>query len=141
MGAGAKAIRNAKILQNDIVELGLAMGLDVAFNVPMGRTIWDTDRKIDVVFSQTVGGGMVAKRLGIECIFQDGPGTAKYKVLAKMEDTKRWPIEGIVVFDGPGFGKSVEAVMSFAGAVRFSDLAQWVKFYFDLPGIGGKTPK
>lgn len=138
MGAGATAVKNAKMLQEHIARLGKALGLETKLNVSAGQTIWGTDRKVDVVFSQLVGGGMVARRLGVDCIFQEGGGTAKYKVTAKFEDVERWPVKGLVVYSGEGFGERVEAVMSYMGAVHVNDLQQYLRFYFDLPGIGGK---
>jgi len=137
MGAGAKAVMNEKVLQDQVGKIGQHLGLKVAYNSRAGKTIWGTLRKIDVLLTLTDRNDMPLKRLGIECISQEGGGTAKYKVVAKHEDMKHWPVDNVLVYGGDGFGDKVEAVMDYMGSVPVEDLEQHLRYYFGLKGVGG----
>jgi hypothetical protein len=123
------AVASGKELQSEVVALGCALGLTVEIEVPVGRRIWGAKRRIDVVLKHP--GTRVS--LGIECKFQDGPGSAEEKIPATLEDIRAWPIRGIVVYGGRGFSSNMQSYLLSTGmAVHLTDLQDWLELYFGL---------
>jgi hypothetical protein len=130
MGAGRNAVRTANELIDVVGSTGRELGLDVAYSVPSGETVWATKRRIKVVLSK--GKGPFRKSLGVECFCQDGPGTANQKAFAKIEDIKHWPIPGVLVFAGPGLSAGFCGVLVSLGAIPLKDLEERVRTHFNL---------
>jgi len=140
MGVGATAVMNEKEMMKDIGERAKNWGLLVSFGVPTGGgNVWGTDQEIDVLLTLVGPEDGVRQRLGVECIYQEGGGTADQKFYAKLEDIRRWPVRGVIVYAGPGWRDSFQSVMRYHGAVRLEDFHQWMKLYFGLPGTEGKA--
>lgn len=133
MGAGKQAVINAKQMVAKVEKIGKSLGLNVTKNVHAGKTLWATDRRIKVVLEHASTRGKTKKaRVGIDCICQDGPGTANVKFFGKMEDTKKYPMKGILVYAGPGFKPAFEGVMDSRGAIPLSQLKQWLETYYNI---------
>jgi hypothetical protein len=116
-------------LKQRVVALARKLGLKVRTEVRAAKRLWGQRRRIDVVLSDPKG----TKRLGVECKFQEQPGTAEEKILATIQDMAHWPIPGIVVIDGPGFSANMQGyLMSTGKVVWFDDLEDWLKLYFGL---------
>jgi len=111
------------------VDLARTLNLDAEPEVYVGRRIWGAQRRIDVVITDPT----TRKRLGVECKFQGGAGTAEEKIPATIEDIRSWPIDGIVVFAGTGISANMRAYLLSTGkAVELPDLEVWLRFYFGL---------
>ncbi len=124
-----KAVIKGNELRDNVIELAKKLKLEYRKEVRAGRRIYGKKRKIDVVLRHPGTG----KVLGIECKFQDTPGTAEEKIVATIEDIKHWPIHGIVVIAGKGFSSEmIGYLMSTGKVVTFQDLEDWLKLYFNL---------
>ena len=99
MPGRAQAVASGKALEQAVVELAEGLGLEARRQVRVGRRIWGAERLIDVVLTERDR----RQRLGIECKYQGGPGSAEEKVPLILEDIAAWPIPGLVVFHGAGF--------------------------------------
>ena len=105
------------------------LGLDCREQFRMGRRKWGAERRVDLLVTETA----TRRRIGIECKFQNGSGSADEKIFATIEDIKAWPIPGIVVLGGAGFSESMERYLVGSGAaVLFEDLDQWLRLFFRL---------
>lgn len=93
------APRGGRELQNKVVELATSLRLKAETEVIAARRLWGARRYIDVVLTHEKTG----KKLGIECKFQGGTGSAEEKIPATIKDLESWPIPGIVVIEGQGF--------------------------------------
>jgi hypothetical protein len=123
------AVTSGTALRIAVVDLASGLGLEAAAEVYVGRRIWGAQRKVDVVLTEPAS----RKRIGVECKFQRTAGSAEEKIPATIEDIRSWPIDGIVVFDGPGFSSNMRAYLLSTGkAVELADLAVWLRFYFGL---------
>jgi hypothetical protein len=129
MPGKATAVSNGEELKRAVAALGKSLGLDAETEVKVGRRIWGAKRHIDVVLTHPE----TRLRLGIECKYQGGGGTAEEKIPATLEDIQAWPIKGIVVIAGPGFSENMRGYLTSTGnVVDFEDLADWLKLYFGL---------
>jgi hypothetical protein len=91
--------------------------------------LWGAKRHIDVVLTHEKSG----KKLGIECKFQGGGGTAEEKIPATIQDIGSWPIPGIVVIEGEGFSANMQGYLMSTGKVVWSeDLEDWLRLYFGV---------
>lgn len=91
--------------------------------------LWGAKRRIDLILTAPESG----LRLGVECKFQKTGGTAEEKIPAVIEDIGSWPIDGIVVYDGPGFSANMRAYLDSTGkAITLPDLEVWLRLYFGL---------
>ena len=109
----------------------LAQDLHLAVDkeVEVGRRLWGSKRRIDLILTEPESG----QRLGIECKFQKSPGTAQEKIPAVIADIESWPIDGIVAYDGPGFTANMRAYLDSTGkAIEFPHLESWLRLYFGL---------
>jgi hypothetical protein len=123
------AVRNGADLRDAVAVLAESLGLEVEVEVEVGRRIWGSRRRIDVIARHP----RTRTTLGIECKYQATPGTAQEKIAATIEDMKGWPIRGIVVFDGEGFTDDMVAYLLSTGkAIEFRDLQKWIQLYFGL---------
>ncbi len=132
MPGRAASTGSGRILEERVADLARSLGLDVHRRVRLGRRIWGAAREIDVVV-----GDRAHRRLGIECKYQGGGGSAEEKVPATIEDIRAWPIPGLVVFDGDGFSAHMRAFLISTGkAVEFEDLEPWLRLFFGLELTG-----
>lgn len=130
MPGGARAVSNAQELEKAVCELGDKLGLEGRQQYKVARRLWGAERRIDVVLRSPSTG----KVLGIECKFQQVGGTAEEKIPTTVQDMNAWPIEGLVVFSGPGFTENMKAYLISTGkAVEFADLEPWLRLFFGLP--------
>lgn len=124
-----QAVASGRELQSAVALLGNTLGLNVEIEVPVGRRVWGAKRRIDVVLKHPE----TRVSLGVECKFQDGPGSAEEKIPATLEDIRAWPIRGIVVYSGRGFSTNMESYLLSTGmAVHLTDLQDWLELYFGL---------
>lgn len=130
MAGGAKAVTSGDELCKAVCTLGKQLGLEVREQFKVARRIWGAERRIDVILKDP----KTAKTLGVECKFQGVGGTAEEKIPSTIQDISAWPIDGLVVFSGPGFTENMKAFLISTGkAVDFSDLEPWLRLYFGLP--------
>ena len=116
-------------LEQQVVELGRSLGLDVRTQVRVGRRLWGAVREIDVVLTEP----SLRRSLGIECKFQGTSGSAEEKIPATIRDIEAWPIQGLVVYDGRGFSANMRSYLLSTGkAVAFDDLEGWLRLFFGI---------
>lgn len=128
-GKGA-AVVSGDELERKVIDLARALGLEAASQVRVGRRVWGAERFIDVVITNPSD----RRRLGVECKFQGGAGSAEEKIPTTILDIRAWPISGIVVFEGSGFSANMRAYLVASGkAVEMEDLEPWLRLYFGLP--------
>ena len=121
------APRQGEVLKYKVVELAEKLGLLAETEVRAARRLWGAKRRIDVVVTQE----STRKVLGIECKFQGTSGSAEEKIPATIKDIEYWPINGIVVIDGPGFSENMRGFLMATGkAVWFDDLEDWLRLFF-----------
>jgi len=129
MAGGRLALKNASDLQQAVVALGRALGLDVREEVRVGRRLWGSERNIDVVLTQRES----RRSLGLECKFQGVGGSAEEKIPSTISDIAAWPIPGLVVFSGDGFSANMRSYLASTGkAVDLEDLESWLRLFFGL---------
>ena len=112
-----------------VAELATSLRLTVDRDVEVGRRLWGSKRRVDLILTEPESG----QRLGIECKYQRTAGTAQEKIPAALADIESWPIKGIVAYDGPGFSTNMKAYLDSTGkAIAFGDLDVWLRLYFGL---------
>jgi PD-(D/E)XK nuclease superfamily protein len=127
MPGRAAAVISGVELQQAVENLGMHLGLEVRSQVRVGRRLWGSERKIDVVLIHPQS----RRSLGLECKFQGGSGSADEKIPATISDIAAWPIQGLVVFAGEGFSRNMRSYLLSTGkAVEFEDLEDWLRLYF-----------
>ncbi len=127
-GRGTSSKRGRR-LEDKVAELALSLGLEVERQVKIGRRIWGSERRIDLIVRKKG----TDKVLGIECKYQGVSGTAQEKIVATIKDMQQWPIPGIVVIDGEGFTGGMKGLLFSTGKViEFADLKDWLCWYFLL---------
>ena len=82
MAGQQRASRSGRQLQNQVVELARSLGLDARTEVRAARRLWGAVRRIDVVLTDP----STRKKLGIECKYQSGAGSAEEKIPATLND-------------------------------------------------------
>lgn len=133
MPGRAKAVSNGEELKRAVLVQAESLGLAARSEVKAGRRIWGAVRRIDVVLTDPA----TNRKLGIECKYQGGLGTAEEKIPAMIQDIRAWPIRGIVVISGSGFSPNMRGFLISTGiVVDFEDLADWLTLYFGLAGTG-----
>jgi len=129
MPGKATAVDSGRSLRDQVVDIGRRLGLDVRTEVKVGRRLWGSVRKIDIVLTHRE----THLSLGIECKYQETPGTAEEKIPATIQDIKAWPIRGLVVFAGKGFSEHMRSFLHSTGmAVEFEDLEAWLRLFFGI---------
>lgn len=129
MPGRARAVSNGEELKSLVVEVATRLGLDSQTEVRVGRRIWGSTRKIDVVLTYSV----TRLKLGVECKYQGTLGTAEEKIPAIVQDIKAWPIRGIIAIGGIGFSANMRGYLISTGVVvEYEDLEDWLKLYFAL---------
>ena len=129
MAGKAKAVANGGELEESVRALCEQLGLETRSQVKVGRRIWGAERKIDVVVTDKQSG----KRIGVECKFQGGGGSAEEKIPTTIQDIKAWPIPGIVVFSGDGISPHMKSFLISTGlAIEKADLESWLRLFFGL---------
>ena len=130
MPGNAAAVASGDELERRVADLARSLGLEAETQVRVGRRVWGAERFIDVVITNPAD----RRRLGVECKFQGGPGSAEEKIPTTILDIRAWPISGIVVFEGSGFSANMRAYLVASGkAVEMEDLEAWLRLYFGLP--------
>lgn len=130
MPGNAAAVASGDELERRVADLARSLGLEAETQVRVGRRVWGAERFIDVVITNPAD----RRRLGVECKFQGGPGSAEEKIPTTILDIRAWPISGIVVFEGSGFSTNMRAYLVASGkAVEMEDLEAWLRLYFGLP--------
>ena len=115
--------------RDQVAELAEDLGLVVHKEFYLGRRLWGSRRRIDLILTKPESG----LRLGIECKYQKSTGTVQEKLPATIADIESWPIEGIVAYDGPGFSANMRAYLDSTGkAMEFPHLEAWLRLYFGL---------
>ena len=95
--------------------------------VSVGRTLWGSNRIIDVVVSDPETG----ERLGILCRYQGTSGTTYEKIPAQIEDMRAWPIRGVVVLAGDEFPAEFKGFVRGTGlAIELGELDDWLRMFF-----------
>ncbi len=113
----------------EVRAIAARLGLQVRSQVKVGRRLWGPERRIDFVLTDQ----STRRSLGIECKFQQSKGTAEEKLPAVVADMGAWPIEGILVFGGPGFSTNLRQYLYSTGkAVDLADLPEWLRLYFGI---------
>jgi hypothetical protein len=129
MAGKAKAVASGNELVKAVAELGTQLQLQAATQVRVGRRVWGAERRIDVVLTHP----STRVRLGIECKFQGGGGSAEEKIPSTIEDIRAWPIRDIVVISGSRFSSNMRGYLLSTGmVVEFEDLEDWLRLYFGL---------
>ena len=123
------AVASGAALKKLVVELAQSLGLQAKEEVPVGRRLWGSKRRIDVVLTHEE----TRQSLGIECKVQSSRGSTEEKIPATILDIAAWPIPGIVVFTGEGFSSEFRSYLHASGkAVEFEDLKDWLRMFFRL---------
>ncbi|MBI3448734.1 MAG: hypothetical protein HY049_07450 [Acidobacteria bacterium] len=129
MAGTRTALKHAAELQSAVVELARRLELDVREEVRVGRRLWGSERKIDVVVTQRES----RRSLGLECKFQAVGGSAEEKIPSTIADIGAWPIPGLVVFSGDGFSSNMRSYLVSTGkAVDLEDLESWLRLFFGI---------
>jgi len=130
MAGKGLAVTNGDDLVKAVLRMGQELGLETRTQFAVARRIWGAKRKIDVVLTHKE----TRKTLGIECKFQAVGGTAEEKIPSTIQDISAWPIQGLVVFSGPGFTENMKSFLISSGkAIDFDELRPWLSLYFGLP--------
>ena len=123
------AVSSGAQLQQAVVDLGRALGLETREQVRVGRRLWGSERNIDVVLTHRDS----RRSLGIECKYQGVGGSAEEKIPATISDIEAWPVRGLVVFAGEGFSTNMRSYLVSTGkAVELCDAEAWLKLFFGL---------
>lgn len=129
MPGRSQASTSGRTLESRVCEIAERLGLRVRTQVRVGRRLWGSERRIDVVVTEPG----TRRILGIECKFQGDRGTAEEKIPAVVQDIAAWPIPGIIVIDGSGFSVHMRQYLISTGkAVDLADLEDWLRLYFVL---------
>ena len=123
------AVDSGRALELEVEQVAVSLGIEVRRQYALGRRIWGTRRRIDVILTHPDN----RTRLGVECKFQRTVGTAEEKVPLIIQDIETWPIPGIVVFAGGGFTPHMQGYLLASGkAVHLDDLEPWLRLFFGL---------
>ena len=129
MSGGELAVASGNHLKKMVVALGERLALLAKEEVPVGRRLWGSKRRIDVVLTHRES----RQSLGTECKVQTSRGSAEEKIPATILDIAAWPIPGIIVFSGEGFSQEFRSYLHASGkAVEFEDLEDWLRMFFRL---------
>ena len=105
-------------------------GLNLSYlrQVRMGVSILGRRRKADFLVYDGTG-----RSLGIECKYQQSPGSAEDKLVHTIADFDARPVRHILVFGGEGFSRNVKGYLLSTGkAVELDQLRNYLVFYFGL---------
>jgi len=129
MAGKRTALKHARELQLAVVDLARRLHLEAREEVRVGRRLWGSERKIDVVVTQRES----RRSLGLECKFQAVGGSAEEKIPSTIADIGAWPIPGLVVFSGDGFSSNMRSYLVSTGkAVDLEDLESWLRLFFGI---------
>jgi len=130
-------VTSGSSLEEFVTELGKRLGLEVRAQVRVGRRLWGSERRIDLVLTHPGS----RRSLGLECKYQGVGGSAEEKIPATISDIAAWPVPGLVVFAGDGFSPNMRSYLLSTGkAVEFEDLEQWLVLFFGLQQGAEKLP-
>jgi hypothetical protein len=95
-----------------------SLGLSYLRQVRMGASILGRRRITDFLVYDDAG-----RSLGIECKFQQVPGSAEDKLVHTITDFEARPVKHILVFGGEGFSRNIRGYLLSTGrAVELSQL-------------------
>ena len=104
------------------------LGLSYLREVKMGVSILGRRRRADFLVYDDAG-----RSLGIECKYQENPGSAEDKLVHTITDFDARPVKHILVFGGDGFSKNIKGYLLTTGkALELSQLRNYLVFYFGL---------
>jgi hypothetical protein len=111
-----------------------SLGLSYLRQVKMGASILGRRRISDFLVYDDAG-----RSLGIECKFQQVPGSAEDKLVHTITDFEARPVKHILVFGGEGFSRNIRGYLLSTGkAVELSQLRSYLVFYFSLEQYFGE---
>jgi len=111
-----------------------SLGLSYLRQVKMGASILGRRRITDFLVYDDAG-----RSLGIECKFQQVPGSAEDKLVHTITDFDARPVKHILVFGGEGFSRNIRGYLLSTGkAVELSQLRSYLVFYFSLERYFGE---
>ena len=111
-----------------------SLGLSYLRQVKMGASILGRRRITDFLVYDDAG-----RSLGVECKFQQVPGSAEDKLVHTITDFEARPVKHILVFGGDGFSRNIRGYLLSTGkAVELSQLRSYLVFYFSLERYFGE---
>jgi len=111
-----------------------SLGLSYLRQVKMGASILGRRRITDFLVYDDAG-----RSLGVECKFQQVPGSAEDKLVHTITDFDARPVKHILVFGGEGFSRNIRGYLLSTGkAVELSQLRSYLVFYFSLEQYFGE---
>ena len=111
-----------------------SLGLSYLRQVKMGASILGRRRITDFLVYDDAG-----RSLGVECKFQQVPGSAEDKLVHTITDFDARPVKHILVFGGEGFSRNIRGYLLSTGkAVELSQLRSYLVFYFSLERYFGE---
>jgi hypothetical protein len=133
---------NYEGLKESITRIVSDLGIANKPRAELGTTIDRTSRILPLLLTDDTG----KKRLAVNCMWQDGSGSANKKFHGHMEDLDMLRIyprpgiaaDGLMVFAGAGFPPEFYGVMIAKGAIPLRDLRQRLKKYFSISS--NRTP-
>jgi hypothetical protein len=126
--AGNQPLSAGASFEAEVEKVIRGLPLSYLRQVKMGASILGRRRIADFLVYNDAG-----RSLGIECKFQQGPGSAEDKLVHTITDFDARPIKHILVFGGEGFSRNVRGYLLSTGkAVELSQLRNYLVFYFGL---------
>ncbi len=122
-----RAVISGRSTEDEVAQVAYSLGLEIHKQVPVGRRIWGSKRRIDIVLQHPE----TRRIIEIECKFQGEQGSAEEKIPATVKDIEAWPMAGIIVISGEGFSDNMRSYLYSTGkAVDLEDLEMWLRLYF-----------
>lgn len=92
-----------KLIARYLVSVYGPRGIAVYEEVGLGTSIIGKQRRLDLLVLEPGTG----KALGVECKFQDSPGTVDEKIPYALNDLKTQRLPGVIAYAGGGFSEGV----------------------------------
>ncbi len=107
---GRRRVVSGQRFEREVEQTIRRLGLPFLRQVQMGISILGRKRIADFVVYDKSG-----RFLGIECKFQDSPGSAEDKLVHTITDFDARPIRHVLVFGGEGFSKNMRGYLLSTG--------------------------
>jgi hypothetical protein len=128
MGPQNASVGTGVAFESQVEAVIQALNLSYLRQVRMGVSILGRRRIADFLVYDASG-----KSLGIECKFQQGPGSAEDKLVHTITDLDSRPVKHILVFGGKGFSRNIRGYLLSTGkALELGELRNYLVFYFGL---------
>jgi hypothetical protein len=125
---GNQPLSSGATFEAEVEKVIRSLPLSYLRQVRMGASILGRRRIADFLVYDDAG-----RSLGIECKFQQGPGSAEDKLVHTITDFDARPVKHILVFGGEGFSRNIRGYLLSTGkAVELSQLRNYLVFYFTL---------